>query len=372
MDIVICGGNFAGRAALRRLKSLKDSHRITLIDRVSHATMIPSLPDAAAGTVKDELIYADHGALLKGVQLQQDTIQRIDPARNRIIGSTREYAYDYCICATGSAALQLPVDMGDITVHQLISLNDALRIRSAFAEYCRINAAPHLVIIGGGYTGCELAGVFGGGDVPVTMVDMGEKIIPFLDEGERKKIEGELDRLGIDRRMKTAVDGADGKDLLLSSGERIAAPFVISAAGTVSSVEFPDEIGRERDGRIQVEPSLQMPGYANLFVCGDAAALRDPAGNLLRKAVNFSKMSGARAGDNCRRCVEGNALRSFRAVDPGWVIPVGKQSVGRLFGRVKISGKPGILLHYCMSGLQNFSLKNFFGFLGITLRRLFQ
>ena len=120
-----------------------------------------------------------------------------------------------------------------------------------------------------------------------------------------------------------------------------------------SPIELPERVERTRDGRIMTNEYLQIPEYPLLFAAGDAAALtRD--GQQLRRAVNFSYYSGRVAGRNAVAQRAGRALKPFRAVDLGWVIPLGTESSGRIFGGIPVGGKLGLRMHYFMNGFRHF------------------
>ncbi|MGM0461665.1 MAG: NAD(P)/FAD-dependent oxidoreductase [Fibrobacterota bacterium] len=377
MKIVIIGANFAGQQAFKKLSHLTKYHEIHILEKESHATMIPSLPDVAAGKIAPSCIRADLRSLFnkKNVFYHQAEVTTVDFTHRTIITTQQKYSYDYLILAAGSRAQILPLNTGDIPFHTLISLNDAQTIQKKLELYCKKEGEKNIIIIGGGYTGCELAGAFAvthrNRDVKITIITLDDTIIPFLTSKERARIEKELEKRGVTLLCNNSVEKVTGNTLCTVDGQTFESPFVCSAVGTAVSIgNFPGNTPEKSRAPLPITGTLQHRDFPEVFITGDMADLRDKKGNKLRNSVNFSKMSGAHAGKNLAAQITERKLRPFIPRDLGWVIPVGKTSVGRLFGTIPVWGKPGVLLHYFMSGVQNFSIKNFFAFCKITLREL--
>jgi hypothetical protein len=89
-------------------------------------------------------------------------------------------------------------------------------------------------------------------------------------------------------------------------------------------------------------------------------------GGYLRKAVNFSILGGKQAGANVRRAARGRRPKLFTPVDLGWVIPLHRIGVGRVFGKIPVKGKLALRLHYLMTAYRNYNARNFFGYLRIA------
>ena len=81
MKILIIGGGFAGIAAAHTLGKLssKGIAQVTLIDRHTYTTMLPSLPDVAGGQIDKSMLVEDIVNLIpKSITFVQDTITSID------------------------------------------------------------------------------------------------------------------------------------------------------------------------------------------------------------------------------------------------------------------------------------------------------
>jgi len=136
---------------------------------------------------------------------------------------------------------------------------------------------PDIVVVGGGPVGVEFATVFTALDIPVTLIDPGERLLPGMDGELAELLAAEFARRGVrvrlGARVESAVRGEDGLAVTLSSGERLAASAVLFAAGRVANTEGLglEEAGVEVDrrGRIVVDRYFQTTS-AGVYAVGDA------------------------------------------------------------------------------------------------------
>jgi NADH dehydrogenase len=170
--VVIVGGGFAGLYAARALRH--EQIELTLLDRENHNTFAPLLYQVAMAVLAPSEIASPIRWLLKK---QQNTtvlladVERIDPARRVVIadGGKMEVPYDYLIVATGTRHAYFGHPEWEALAPGLKSVADAREIRRRFLlafETAEKSANPKeqdelmtFVIVGGGPTGCELAGI---------------------------------------------------------------------------------------------------------------------------------------------------------------------------------------------------------------------
>ncbi|MCC6814389.1 MAG: glutathione-disulfide reductase [Rubrivivax sp.] len=94
----------------------------------------------------------------------------------------------------------------------------------------------HLVVVGGGYIGCEMASIFHGLGAQVTLLYRGEQILRGFDDEVRDFTAAELRKAGIDLRVRTEVTrieaAPDGtRRLTLNDGGVLQADVVLYAVG---------------------------------------------------------------------------------------------------------------------------------------------
>jgi NADH dehydrogenase len=105
----------------------------------------------------------------------------------------------------------------------------------------------------------------------------------------------------------------------------------------------------DRGGRVAVEPDLSLPGHPQVFVLGDAAAVRDgtaPDGaprwvpGLAPAAIQM----GRHAARQIARALAGQPREPFRYRDKGTLATIGRAAAVADFGRVRLRGLVAWLL----------------------------
>ena len=375
MKIIVIGAGFAGLAAVNKLKKLKGLHQVFLFDKNTYTTMIPSLPDLAGDKLPADILREDISKLIPGwIVLENEKVHAVDLNSRIAISDKASYQYDYLIVATGSVTNFYRFVKQLSKIHKIDCLAEAQRIRNDFVDYIKNRRNNyHLIISGAGYTGLELACALRyfarkmGANIPITIIEMAEDMLPFLSEAERAYIKKYLADLHIEIMWKSKVTNFDGKDVTINNNIIINDVFLCWAAGSKFAIEnFVGNVVRINDGRILVNEFLQLTNYPEVFVAGDAAAIKSK-GIFLRKALNFALDSGKQAGENLARLIEGEKMIKYKPVDLGWIIPLQEISIGRILDRIPVSGKLGLRLHYFVVGYRNYNLRNFLAYLKVAI-----
>src|SRR5690606_24584747 len=170
--VVIIGGGFAGLHAARGLRRAPVD--ITLVDRTNHHLFQPLLYQVATAMLAPSDITIPIRYLMrrqKNTRVLMAQADRIIPEERKVILSdgSMELGYDYLILATGARHSYFGNDHWEQNAPGLKSLEDALEIRRRFllafeqAETCATDEEMHalqtFVVVGGGPTGVELAGM---------------------------------------------------------------------------------------------------------------------------------------------------------------------------------------------------------------------
>ncbi|MBD3641724.1 MAG: FAD-dependent oxidoreductase [Marinobacter sp.] len=139
----------------------------------------------------------------------------------------------------------------------------------------------HLLVLGGGPIGCELAHAFARLGSKVTQVERGERLLPKEDADVASLVLKEFEADGIDVRLKhSAVEFRMEKGRKVAycdhEGERVRFPFdqVLVAVGRAANTAGLnlERIGVDTlpDGTVPVEEDMSLR-YPNVFACGDVA-----------------------------------------------------------------------------------------------------
>jgi NADH dehydrogenase len=375
--VLILGGGFAGLAAARALA--KAPVRITLLDRTNHHVFQPLLYQVATANLAPSDIAEPLRHILRGqrnatVLLGDVTAVDLDARRVHLAGDGLPLPYDYLIVATGARHAYFGHDEWEPRAPGLKTLGDAITVRkrllNAFeqAELAppEADVAPWLtfVIVGGGPTGVELAGM-----IPeiahgalrgefrridprrarVVLVEAGPRLLPALPESLGARAARDLAGFGVEIRLGTAVTDVHGEGVTLANGERIAARTVLWAAGNAASplgADIARQAGIElaRGGRVPVAPDLSVPGHPEVFIAGDLAVVpwvgpRATAPTVPAVAPG-AMQQGRHAGASIARRVAGRPTLAFRYVDKGELATIGKHRAVASFlgGRIRIAG----------------------------------
>jgi NAD(P) transhydrogenase len=132
-----------------------------------------------------------------------------------------------------------------------------------------------LVVIGAGPVGCEYASIFGALGVTVTLVDVADRVMPFLDAEIGGEIQSCLTAMGIRLVLgapQAQVVRGDGTLQVTLSGGMLEPDMVLFAAGRAGRTQGLglEEVGVEVDprGRIVVDKEYRTT-VAGVFAAGD-------------------------------------------------------------------------------------------------------
>ena len=366
MKIFVIGGGFAGIKAAKELgKNLSDNHEIYLIDKNEYTTMLPNLPEIVSGRLSKEDITENISNLIpREVNFLKEEITEVNFDERKIVTRNNEYEYDYLVFAPGSTTNFFGFKDNLDKVNVLDSLEAAKKVREKFLEHIESRREINLVISGAGFTGIELAcnlydlAKRNNKKINVTLVDLCKKVLSMLSEKSANHVINKLNKMDFKIYTENQVNKFDSSDIVLKNGEVITDVFFCWCSGVKSPLKPNGKYDILPDGRILVNEFLNVENYPEVYIAGDAAAIKDNNGNMLRRAVTFSEMSGKHAGKNISAVVNGKERSVFKPIDLGWIIPMYITSVGVVMG-VEVRGRIGIFMHYFICGMKNYSINNF-------------
>ncbi len=366
--VVIIGGGFGGLNAARALA--RAEVEVLLIDRTNHHLFQPLLYQVATTSLAPSEITAPIRWVLraqKNVTTLLGTVEQVD-RRNRAVrvkGEPDPIHYDYLILATGTRHAYFGHDEWEKWAPGLKNIEDARRIRKRFllaferAEWEEDPGARQalltFVVVGGGPTGVELAGVLpemcrvafrpdfrriDTAKVRVILVEGGPRILPAFPESLSARAQRDLEKLGVEVRTNTLVTHIDEQGVDVGS-ERIASQSVFWAAGNAASpLGKTLDVPLDRVGRLLVEPDLSVPGDPRVFVIGDLAAAKLPDGTFVPSVAPAANQMGQHAARNIRALIAGEASRPFRYLNKGDLATIGRHKAVASFGggRIRIAG----------------------------------
>ncbi|HVT39761.1 MAG TPA: NAD(P)/FAD-dependent oxidoreductase, partial [Gemmatimonadaceae bacterium] len=299
--VVIIGGGFGGLFAARTFRG--EPVDVTVIDRTNHHLFQPLLYQVAtAGLAPSDITVPIRWILRneRNALVLLGSVASIDPAARevRLADDATPIPYDYLIVAAGSRHAYFGHDAWEPFAPGLKSLEDALEIRRRFLmaferaertdDMAARTALTTFVIVGGGATGVELAGMMieivrkamprdfrrvETRKSRVILVEGGPRLLPSFPEKLSRHAKADLIQLGVEVRTGALVTSVDSRGVGLGDGF-IQSANVFWAAGNQAS-PLGKLLGAPLDhaGRVQVRPDLSVPGRPELFVVGDLAAV---------------------------------------------------------------------------------------------------
>ncbi|HEV7725691.1 MAG TPA: NAD(P)/FAD-dependent oxidoreductase [Modestobacter sp.] len=142
-------------------------------------------------------------------------------------------------------------------------------------EATSATAAPgRLVVIGGGYVGCEMATAWQQLGSSVTLLQRGGRLLPALEPAAGDAVLTSLRELGVDVRLGADVQAArrDGHEVVITTADgEVRGDEVLVATGRAARTEDIglDTVGLEPGAYLDVDESLRVPGTPWLYAVGD-------------------------------------------------------------------------------------------------------
>ncbi len=374
--VVIVGGGFAGAAAAKSLRGAPVD--VTLIDRTNHFLFQPLLYQVATGLLSAADVAVPIRSLLRrlrNVEVFLADVDAIDVVHKTVIGDagSLRLSYDFLVVATGTRHSYFGHDDWERAAPGLKTLDDAREIRTRFllafedaekaADAAERDALLSFVIVGGGPTGVELAGILptiarkgirgefrrmDPARVSVILLEGGPRLLPSFPEALSARACRDLEQLGVQCRTNAMVTRVDA-DAVYLGGERIPARTVFWAAGNAASPLIRSMgVPLDRAGRAMVSPDLSVPGHPEVFVVGDAAAalLRPTAPQQGARTPDYvpgvapaANQMGEHAARMIRYTLTARPRRPFVYRDRGSLAVIGRGFAIADFGRVRLTGR---------------------------------
>ncbi len=378
--VVVLGGSFGGSYTARTLERLADPDvEIVVIDRNNYFIFYPLLVEAGTGALQPSHCVVSIRRFLGRSRFIMAEVDGIDFDRRcvnyKIVGEDSKeqicaVEYDHLVIALGCITLQPPVPGLAEHGYELKTLAQAVALRdravqlleqaSAIDDVEKRRALLHLIVVGGGYTGVEVAGEYHAymseaaehyprldpKDVKITLVDRGDRILKSLDESLSVWSTKHLNNRGIDVRLNTSVKSIDEGTVTLTDGSAIPSYTCVWCAG-IQPNPLVKQLGlpTEKHGYIDCDRESRVKGMDRIWAVGDLAYNPNGEGGSFPATAQMAQGLGEAAGANIARALDGKPPRETKITDKGQIAAFGKfDAVAQLFG-IKLSGFPAWWLY---------------------------
>lgn len=302
---VIVGGGLAGFNAIPAIRERDPDGRIVLVtdekerpyDRVplSKRYLQGFLSRDGVFLRPQEFYEENHVELATGRRATQLEVKR------KIVSfdDGRDLRYEKLLLATGGTPRRLPLPGADLQgIHYLRTLEDSDVLKDAMAR------GKKLVVVGGGFIGCEVAaaGVIKGLDT--TVIEVGPYLLNMaFDEPTGRWLTDRLAAKGMKARCGERAArflGTDGRvsGVETSGGATVPADLAVVGVGLVPNTDLAKAAGLQVDNGIVVNERLET-SEPNVYAAGDVARFYAPVfeRNLRVEhydvAVRHGKVAGA-------------------------------------------------------------------------------
>ena len=340
-DIVILGAGIGGyetfRSLTRLLKKSKSHKTIAIVDQNDYFGFTPLFHEAASGSIEPvhcaipltEVVQKTNHSFIKA------GVKNVDPEKKTVTTDQGEITYNYCVVALGSNVNYYNIPGAQQHSYSVRTLADAIKLKEHFISKAEKNDSLSVSVVGGGFTGVEVAGqfaytvkyrlkkLFRRKKFELNLIQNAPSIVPSLSEKVRKKISARLRDLGVKIYLKAEVKEVQDSKVLLN-GNGLASDITIWCAGNKNIADrFFDKKYCE-NGRLPVTEFLNFPLDENIYAVGDIVLGHNPNDQVLFPQLGeAAHKEGQYAAKHIFAQIKNRPIRPFRFHSKGILMPVG-------------------------------------------------
>lgn len=268
-----------------------------------------------------------------GVRFVEGSVEEIRTSAKQVDvraadGSKLTLPYDRLLLTSGSKLFRPPVPGLSEHAFSVDQVEDAVELDKHLARLAALPASPArntVVVVGGGFTGLELATelpqrlreVLGAdAKISVVLVDRAAEVGAGLGANPRPAIADALGSLGVVFRGGSGVAAIDATGVVTAAGTRIDAGTVVWTGGMRAS-SLTAQVSSTLDplGRVEVTPDLRVVGTDHVFAAGDVALARtDDQGNYALMSCQHAIFMGRFGGHNAVADLLGLPTLEYRQI----------------------------------------------------------
>jgi NADH dehydrogenase len=354
--ILVIGAGFGGLTAAAKLAKQENVH-VTVIDRHSYQLFAPLLYQVATGGLpEDDIAYPVRSAI-PGVDFIRGDVVKVSLEANNIrLEDGRVLYFDQLVLAVGSGGTTFGIPGVQENAMQMKDLYQARAIRNKLLQTyedvetgLKPKESLRVVVVGGGPTGVEIAGAVAelqksmhreflkvAKHGAVTLVEAGPRLLPSFSEKSSAHAKSELEELGVNVIVDSAVDRMYPGDVHLKSGEVLPAGTIIWAAGVAAPAEWNVLGNTDRSNRLIVSDTLRL--QPNVWVLGDMAHVIGTGDLPLPMVASVAMQQGRYVAASIEKILKGEEPPPFSYKDKGQMATIGRR-------RAVVEMPNGIKLH---------------------------
>ncbi|HET6672195.1 MAG TPA: FAD-dependent oxidoreductase [Agromyces sp.] len=279
---LIIGGVAGGMSAATRLRRLDENAQIMVLERGGHVSFANcGLPYYLGGVIeqRDSLLLQNPASL--GSRFNLDVRVRTEAVsidreaktvriRDIATGEETDELYDALVLSPGATPVRPPLPGGE----RMLTLRDIEDVDAAMAELTITPSSA--LVIGAGFIGLEMVENLVRRGLAVTLVELGDQVLPPLDPEMAGPVAERLRAEGVDIRLGTQVTELGAVTATLSDGSVVPAEFVLASIGVRPDTSLAIAAGLEIGDRggIRVDDQLRTSD-PHIYAIGDAVEKTD-------------------------------------------------------------------------------------------------
>lgn len=365
--VVIVGGGFSGLKVAAKLKH--SGFQIVLIDKNNYHQFPPLIYQVASAGMEPSSISFPFRKIFQhrhDVFFRMAELRAIFPEKKIIQTSIGKVDYDYLVLAAGTTTNffgnknvegeAMPMK----TAAEAMGLQNAILANLERSITCATKLEQqellNVVVVGGGATGVEVAGVLSEmkrtvlpHDYPdldpslmnIYLIEAGNRLLSGMSQESSSAVESFLRKMGVNILLNKMVTDYKDHKVILADGSSIATRTFIWVSG-VAGQEV-GNMGKEHLGRgrrIKVDQYNRVVGMDCVFCIGDQCIMEGdkdyPNGH--PQLAQVAIQQGRNLAGNLRRMEKGKKLKAFHYKNLGSMATVGRNKAVAEFANVKMSG----------------------------------
>jgi NADH dehydrogenase len=365
--VVIVGGGFGG---LKIANSLRHSGmQIILIDKNNYHQFPPMIYQVASAGMEPSSISFPFRKLFqdrKDVYFRMAEARGVFPDKKILQTSIGKVEYDYLVLAAGATTNFYGNKHIEEEAMPMKNVAEAMGLQNAILSNIErsitsSNAVErqellNVVIVGGGATGVEVAGVLSEmkhtilpHDYPdldrslmnIYLIEAGNRLLSAMSPESSAKAEEFLRKMGVNILLNKMVTDYRDHKVVLADGSEIATRTFIWVSG-IAGVQIGnvDKSFLGRGGRIKVDEYNRVPGMEDVFAIGDECIMTGDKNysNGHPQLAQVSIQQGKLLANNLRRLVKGKSMKPFVYKNLGSMATIGRNKAVAEFSHIKMQG----------------------------------
>lgn len=299
--IVVIGASSAGISAAKEIRSVSNDIPVEVFTEETH---MPYYRPYLTEYIGDESVEKKSNFYLNSEKWYEEKkiilnlgekIVSVDASAKTIeTAGGKKHSYGKLILANGSSPfIPLKDAIGKKNVYSIRTLGDARAVHE------RAKANVPAIVIGGGLLGLEAAYSLTRNGIPVTVVEVGDRILPRqLDTECSAMLQDIISRTSVKLLTGRSVESITGSDaatgVRLTNGEELSAGMIIFSIGVRPNVDLAKSCGAQVNRAVVVNERMEtsVPG---IYACGDVAEFNGKNIALWMPAMKQGKVAGSNA-----------------------------------------------------------------------------